>query len=320
MNKERSLSSAVPTRHRIIGLALAFAAGMILAIQARINGALGTDLGNGVVAAMISFVTGLVLLGVIAVCRPSVRHRFGQVRSALRDRRLVWWQLLGGISGAFLVLAQGVTVTAIGVATFTVAVVGGQLVSSLVVDRAGLGPAGKAPVTLHRAVGAAVALVAVLIATAGGLTGGAAAVALAVLPAVAGFGTAWQQAVNGRVGVVGGPVVATVINFAVGTIALIIATAVSLLVHGLPPALPAQPWLYLGGVIGVLFIGSAAMIVRWVGVLLLGMTSIAGQLTGAVLVELVAPTEAGLSSIKVVGCVLTLVGVLIAVRPRRRSR
>jgi transporter family-2 protein len=71
-------------------------------------------------------------------------------------------------------------------------------------------------------------------------------------------------------------------------------------------------------VIGVLFIASAALIVRWVGVLLLGMTSIAGQLTGAVVVELVAPTNAGLSLIKVLGCALTLIGVIIAVRPQRR--
>jgi transporter family-2 protein len=308
----------VPTRRKVVGLMLAFVAGGLVAIQARINGALGTSMGDGIVAALISFSTGLVLLGVIALCNPAVRHRFSQLRAALTDRRLVWWQLLGGFSGAFLVLSQGVTVTVIGVATFTVAAVGGQLISSLLVDRAGLGPAGRAPVTLNRAVGAGVALIAVLVASANGITGGLSVYALALLPALAGFGTAWQQAVNGRVGVAAGPVVATVINFVVGTAALIIAAAASVLIRGLPAALPHQPWLYLGGVIGVLFIASAALIVRWVGVLLLGMTSIAGQLTGAVVVELVAPTNAGLSLIKVLGCALTLIGVIIAVRPQRR--
>lgn len=314
------MTPAVPTRRRIIGLVLAFLAGALVAIQSRINGALGTRLHDGIVAALISFTTGLVLLAVAMLLSPVARQRLAQVRVALRERRLVWWQLLGGVSGAFLVLSQGVTVTAIGVAMFTVAVVGGQLVSSLLVDRAGLGPAGKAPVTPNRAIGAGVALIAVLVASAGGLSGGLGSYALALLPALAGFGLAWQQAVNGRVGVAGGPVVATSINFAVGTVALIIASGVSILLRGWPDRLPSQPVLYLGGVIGVIFIASAALIVRWVGVLLLGMTSIAGQLTGAVLVELVVPTDAGLSLIKILGCALTLVGVIIAVRPRRRAR
>ena len=311
------MSSGVPTRRRAIGMVLAFVAGSLVALQSRINGALGTKLGDGIVAALISFGSGLIILMIVLACSRAARGYLVQVRLALRDRRLVWWQLMGGLSGAFLVLSQGVAVTTIGVAMFTVAAVGGQLVSSLVVDRAGLGPAGRSPVTVNRALGAGIALVAVLVASAGGLSGGAAAYALALLPAIAGFGTAWQQAVNGRVGVIGGPVVAASINFVVGTDALIIAAAVSLFVRGLPERLPSSPWLYCGGAIGVIFIGSAAIIVRWVGVLLLGMTSIAGQLTGAVIIELVAPTSAGLNLIKVLGCALTLVGVVIAARPRR---
>lgn len=310
------MSSGVPTRRRVIGMVLAFVAGGLVALQSRINGALGTKLGNGIVAALISFGSGLIILMIVLACSRTARSRIAHVRLAIQDRRLVWWQLMGGLSGAFLVLSQGVAVTTIGVAMFTVAVVGGQLVSSLLVDRAGLGPAGRSPVTMNRAVGAAIALVAVLVASAGGLTGGVGAYALALLPAIAGFGTAWQQAVNGRVGVLGGPIVAASINFTVGTAALIIAAAVSLAVRGLPHQLPSSPWLYVGGAIGVIFIGSAAMVVRWVGVLLLGMTSIAGQLTGAVIIELVAPTSAGLNLIKVLGCGLTLIGVVIAARPR----
>lgn len=299
---------------------LAFVAGGLVALQSRINGGLGTKLGNGVVAAVISFGSGLIILIIVLACSRSTRRGIAHVRLGIRDRRLVWWQLLGGLSGAFLVLSQGVAVTTIGVAMFTVAAVGGQLVSSLVVDRAGLGPAGRSPVTMNRALGAGIALIAVLVASAGGFTGGPAAYALALLPAIAGFGTAWQQAVNGRVGVIGGPIVAASLNFLVGTAALIIAAAVSVLIRGLPHQLPSQPWLYCGGAIGVIFIGSAALIVRWVGVLLLGLTSIAGQLTGAVVIELVAPTSSGLNLIKVFGCALTLVGVLVAARPRRRDR
>lgn len=301
---------------RVLGLSLAFVTGMLVAVQSRINGALGTRLQNGLVAALISFGTGLILLALLLLANRKIRARLREVRTAVADRRLVWWQLLGGVSGAFLVTAQGVAVTTIGVATFTVAVVGGQLLSSLWVDRIGLGPAGRAMITRGRALGAAIALVAVVIASADGLGGGVGTYVLALLPAIAGFGMAWQQAVNGRVGVVGGPIVAASINFGVGTIALIVAAGISLLVRGLPAALPTDPWLYLGGAIGVVFISTAAVIVRWVGVLLLGLTAIAGQLVGAVLVELIVPTGAGLSVIDVVGCALTLVGVAVAALAR----
>lgn len=308
---------AVPARIRAVGLLAAFVGGGLVAIQSRINGALGTRLHNGLVAALISFGSGLVVLVIVLLAHRGTRSQLTAVRAAVRGRRLVWWQLLGGLSGAFVVTAQGVAVTVIGVATFTVALVGGQLLSSLWVDRIGLGPAGTAPITWGRAVGAAIALVAVVIASSGGLTGGWSSYVLALLPAIAGFGMAWQQAVNGRVGTVGGPVVAAFINFCVGTAALVVAAVVSLLISGPPAGLPGNPWLYLGGFLGVLYIGASALIVRWTGVLLLGLTAIAGQLVGSVVIEVVAPTGAGLTVVDLVGCVLTLVGVAVAALARR---
>jgi bacterial/archaeal transporter family-2 protein len=297
---------------RSLGLLLAFGTGCAVAAQSRINGELGTRVQNGAVAALISFGTGLVLLGLALLSNRGLRRRLAEVAGALRDQRLRPWQLLGGCAGAFFVVCQGVTVTTVGVATFTVAVVSGQLLSSLWVDRVGLGPAGVTPVTRNRAVGAMIAVLAVLLSAGNGLAGGWQAILFAVLPAAAGIGMAWQQAMNGRVGVVGGPVVAASVNFTVGTTALILVTSASVLVRGLPPGLPSEPWLYLGGAIGVLFIATAAVVVRWIGVLLLGLAATAGQLSGALLLDLLVPTGGGLSVPEVAGAALTLVGVGIA--------
>ena len=55
---------------------------------------------------------------------------------------------------------------------------------------------------------------------------------------------------------------------------------------------PTEPWLYVGGPIGIVFIALAAAIVRFTGVLLLGLATIAGQIVGAVLLDLVLPTAA----------------------------
>lgn len=314
-----------------LGVACGFGIGAGVAVQARINGALGARLHDGIAAAVISFGTGLVLLVIAFALSGRLRGGLAEVRAAVGDGRLRGWQLLGGLCGAFFVASQGLTVAAIGVTAFTVAVVAGQLVSSLVVDRLGLAPSGRTPVTPLRAAAAVIAVGAVFLAS-GGRSGAAPAglalpeslreapdVLLIALPALAGIGLAWQQAVNGRVGAVGGPAPATLINFAVGFAALCAVESVVLLtVSGLGP-LPTEPWLYLGGAIGVAFIGLGAVTVRWIGVLLLGLTSVAGQLVASVLLDLLVPGGPGLRSRAIVGCALVLLALVLAMRRPNRA-
>lgn len=296
-------------------------------MQARINGELGARVGDGIAAAVISFGTGLLLLAIAFAVSRRLRAGVGEVRRALRAGRLRGWHLLGGLCGAFFVACQGLTVAAIGVTAFTVAVVAGQLVSSLVVDRLGIGPAGRTPVTVFRSTGAGLALVAVLLAVVGrhgGVGGlsvpeafrGGPQILLIGLPLLAGFGVAWQQAVNGRVGAVGGPPSATLANFVTGTAALLLVEAALIAGNGWPTGFPAEPWYYLGGVIGVAFIALAVVVVRRIGVLLLGLTSVAGQLSMSLLLDVVVPAGPGLTASAVVGCVLTFVAVGSAARTR----
>ncbi|AYF74739.1 DMT family transporter [Nocardia yunnanensis] len=307
---------------RWLGLVFGASIGAAVATQARINGELGHRLGDGIAAATISFGSGLLILAVVFAASGRLRTGLGRVRSALKTGELRWWQLLGGLSGAYFVACQGLTVAAIGVTAFTVAAVAGQLVSSLVVDRLGWGPSGRTPVTVWRIGAAALGLVAVLLAVLGrDGTGSAtdhsgASWLLVALPLIAGLLVAWQQAVNGRVGVIGGSASATLANFATGTAALVVIEAAVLLHHGGMDRLPGEPWLYLGGLIGISFVALAVAVVRWIGVLLLGLTSVAGQLLASVVLDVVAPTGAGVSGLAVVGCLLTFVAVALAARSR----
>jgi transporter family-2 protein len=249
---------------------------------------------------------------------PALRGRLTDVVDALRIRRLMPWQVVGGACGAFLVSTQGLTIHIIGVALFTVAVVAGQTVGALVVDNLGLGPAGRRPVSTVRVVGAALAVVAVLISVSGriGDVGGISGSQwfLLLLPLVAGLVTTWQQAMNGVVAVVGSPGAATVINFVVGTAVLLAVVGVAGGVSGglsAPPAAgPADAWLYLGGPMGIAFIWLAARLVRTLGVLLLGLATVAGQILGALVIDLVANHP--LTWQTLVGAALTLVGVAVA--------
>ncbi|MFI7004000.1 DMT family transporter [Nocardia sp. NPDC050175] len=309
-----------------LGLGFGFCIGAGVAVQGRINGALGARLHDGIAAATISFGSGLLILGIAFAFSGRLRGGAAKVRKALSAGTLRPWHLLGGLCGAFFVACQGLTVAAIGVTAFTVAVVAGQLLSSLVVDRLGVAPSGRTPVTALRFGGASLGVLAVLIAGVGrsGAPAGALSVPdslrgaptalLIILPALAGIGLAWQQAVNGRVGEVGGSLSATLVNFCVGLVALVVIEGVVLVGSGLPDEFPTQPWLYLGGLIGVAFIALAAITVRWIGVLLLGLTSVAGQLLMSIALDIAAPTSAGLSVTAVVGSALTLVAVGVATR------
>ncbi|RKR88517.1 transporter family-2 protein [Micromonospora pisi] len=307
-----------PTARRAGAVGLAVVSGSAVAVQSRINGELGVRLHDGIAAAVISFGIGLVALVALAFGSSTGRRHLGVFRSALRDGSLRPWQCFGGACGAFMVANQGLTVGRLGVAIFTVAVVAGQSASSLVVDRAGIGPGGRQRVTATRLAGAALTVPAVFLAVGDG-PNDPAGLALALLPLLAGLGLAWQQAVNGRVRAASGSVLtATLVNFAVGLAALLVAFAVSLAVRGWPTgALPTEPWLYLGGPIGILFIAIAAALVRFTGVLLLGLATIAGQVVGAVVIDVAAPGGAsGPGPFTLLGAALTLAAVLVAARQK----
>ncbi|HEY3752727.1 MAG TPA: DMT family transporter [Pseudonocardiaceae bacterium] len=321
-------SDPVPAGSRqLAGVALAALSGLALATQSRINGQLAAALRDidphagaldGELAGLISTVLGLVLLALFVPAVPFGRRGLRRLGAALRTGRLRWWQCAGGLSGAVLVSTQGVTVTALGVAVFTVAVVAGLVLASLAVDRAGLGPQGPRPLSTRRTVGALLAVPAVGIAVANqfGHTG---LLLLAVLPLVAGAGTAWQQAMNGQVTAQSGDsMVASLVNFVVATTALVLVAIVPVAVLGLPSRLPGTWWLYLGGALGIVLIASAATSVRLVGVLVMGLSSVAGQLVGALVLEIVAPAgPPGSLLFPVVGTVLALVAVVVAGLARR---
>ncbi|MBR7744194.1 DMT family transporter [Phycicoccus sp. BSK3Z-2] len=289
--------------------------GALVAVQSQINGTLAGRLGEGLrsgaLAAVISFGSGLVVLAVVAALRPGVRRGFFAVPRLVRDGRLRWWQLVGGAAGALLVASQSITVGTIGVALFTVAVVAGQTSTAALVDHLGLGPSGRQAVTRGRLVGAVVTLVAVVVSVAGRLGGsggiGLAVALLALLPLVAGAGTSFQQAVNGRVSHETGPIAAALNNFTVGTTVLVLLLLAALLLPGRIDGLPGTWWLYLGGLVGVLFITAAAALVKVHGVLVLGLCTIAGQVVSSVLIDAALGEHLGVGTL--VGAALALVGV-----------
>jgi transporter family-2 protein len=304
-------------RRRTAGVALAVVGGVALAAQSRINGELAVRLHDAVAAATVSFGSGLLVLIVIVAVLPPARRGVSALRAALAVGRIRWWQLAGGTCGAFLVASQGLAVATLGVAVFIVALVAGQSISGLVVDRLGAAPGGARPVTVTRLAGAVLTVLAVLLAVADRLTHPG-TLGLAVLPLVAGSAIAWQQAVNGHVRMAAdSALVAGLVNFTVGTAVLLLAAAATWAFRGLPGRLPVDEWwLYAGGPLGIVFIALGAAVVRHTGVLLLGLGMIAGQITGALVVDLVAPpATGGPGGNTLAGAALTLLAVAVAALP-----
>jgi transporter family-2 protein len=300
-----------------LALGAAVGSGALVAVQARINAGLAEDLDDALLAALVSFGTGLVVVTAVVVSRAPARRAWSLVRG------VPWWTRIGGLGGASLVAVGAYEAPRIGVALLTVGLVAGQTSGGLLVDRAGLGPGGRHAVTGPRVAGAALCLIAVLVSALGKPTK-AATPALLALVVAAGFLIAAQQALNGRVrAVTGNAVVATLVNFLVGTTALVVVYVLVREIAGWRighwPGL-SQWWLYLGGPLGATFVAVAALIVRLLGVLRLGLAVIAGQLLGAILLDVTVPAaERGVAPATAVGAALTLLAIAVSGRAPRRS-
>jgi transporter family-2 protein len=309
-----------PRLPAVVALGGAVAIGMMTAVQARINGVLGVRLEDGVVAGLVSFLVGLVVLIVVIAAMPSGRAGVRRLVSGVRSRSIPFWMLLGGTCGALTVSTQGLVAGVLGVSLFTVGVVAGQTVHGLVLDRIGVGPAGVVAVTPGRVAGGALALAAVGVSLGGGVLASA-PLWLLLLPFLAGAGIAWQAAANGRLAQrVDSPLTATLMSFIAGTVVLLIAAAVAVTVDGPPQLLPIEPWLYLGGLLGFAYILLGAFLVAHTGVLLLGLGSVLGQLTTSIVIDLIWPLPAGPAPWQLVTMVVVAVASVVVALPRRPRR
>lgn len=269
----------------LAAIGFAVFAGVAGAAQSAVNATLGERVGSPLSAALISNLCGGLLLAVIITAVPAVRRGVGRIRRAPQP----WWIYCGGVFGALFLFTGALTVPLIGVALFTVGQVCGQTGGGLLADRAGLGPAGRRPVTGFRVLGTLLAVAAVIVAGVGRGFDGDAAWWLLPLVAVMGVGLAFQGAVNARLTTVAGqPFATSVVNFLAGTGAVLL-VFIPLRLTGVIAwnGLPSEPWLYIGGLMGPFVVVCSVLAINAVGVLRTGLGVLAGQLTGALALDLV---------------------------------
>jgi transporter family-2 protein len=288
-------SSGTLEKAKFSHIVITFIASVIITAQSSVNSELNTYTENPLITALINFTTGLIVLSVMMIFSRPIRQGFISIPRLVREGRLKRWQLFGGLSGAFFVASQSSLVQVIGVAIFTVAAVAGQTSAALLVDKAGIGPAGKQPVTLMRIGAAILGIVGVLVSVLGQDSTGQFAFGAVLISFAAGALVSTQPALNGQIANhTGQPAAATMVNFIVGFITLVVVYAIAQQVNPQSFNVPPMPWenpvIWLGGPFGVMFVLTASFMAKTLGVFLFTLTSVVGQLSGAILMDVLFPT------------------------------
>lgn len=293
MTGTHAKKSGIKASHIVI----TFIASVIITAQSSINSQLNVYTDYPLVTALINFATGLLMLGAMMLFSSPIRQGFLRIPSLVRAGTLRRWQLLGGLSGAFFVSTQSGLVQVVGVAIFTVSAVAGQTFAALLVDKFGIGPAGKQSVTMARVGAAILGILGVFVSVSGQGSASEFAFGAVLISFAAGALVATQPALNGQIAnFTGQPAAAAMVNFIVGFIVLSIAFGVKQQVAPQVIIVPPMPWenpvIWLGGPFGVIFVLTAAFMAKTLGVFLFTLTSVVGQLSGAILMDVVFPTAA----------------------------
>ncbi|MCK5835846.1 MAG: DMT family transporter [Desulfobacula sp.] len=132
---------------KLILLAIVLVAGMLLPLQAGLNGKMGRTIGDPVYAALISFIVGTLGLFFYAII---VQVDFASIRQATNIHWSVW---SAGLLGAFYVTAVIILTPRLGAAITFGLVVAGQLGMALFLDHFALLGMPVQPVSWQRITG-----------------------------------------------------------------------------------------------------------------------------------------------------------------------
>ena len=294
---------------------LAALSGILIALQARANGELSHQLGNGLEAALVSFGSGLIIIVLISFFNPSIKEGIRNLREAVQEKKIARWKLFAGMLGGTWVAVQTHIVPLIGVAIFSVASIAGQATASLIVDRIGLTGGGKKLLSKRRVAAALITILAVLLSVLDRLDASNLSKFAVFLGVITGALGGIQRAMNGEINEYSHQSFTTsLLNFIMGTTFLVVLLIVMILAKRIELVpLPSGPWwIYTGGVIGVIYIAFSSTIVQHLGVLNFTLFSVGGQLVGSLAIDVLYPTDGvQISAYLISGIVMTYLGVIV---------
>jgi bacterial/archaeal transporter family-2 protein len=276
-----------------LGVVLMALVGAQLAPQAPINREL-SRLTSGISAAFVNFALGLIL--VVLAC--AVAGNLGDLGGAWH---VPPGHLAGGLLGAGFVLTALFGVGSIGASGVAAAAVTGQLLASLALDATGALNLEQRPLSAGHLVGAAAVLAGTFLVVGGSVNGhvepssedpGAAHgidlrhhLGPTLMVIGGGVLLGFQHPLNGDLAGSIGDLPASVVNFTVGTTALLAALALSGQLPRLA-AIPRVPWYYLcGGVFGAVNATTALALVDRIGAGAVASAAVCGQMIASLALD-----------------------------------
>lgn len=300
----------------IVGLLLG---GVALANQSPINARLGAALKSPFRSSLVSFTVGFVFL--VAVFLVSGQH-------VTLTGQHPWWIWTPGIFGVVYLTSNILLFPKIGAIQAIVFPIVGQVLMGLMIDTFGWFAAKQLPMTLTKAGGAALLLFGVYVAVVWANRrelnrenaidkseeSALELNAWRIWGVITGAVSSAQQAIAGKLAVaLGSAIGAAIVSFGVGM--LIIFLVVLLRDKRLMPSqpVPSQPkWVYIGGILGSIFVVAMAVSVPVLGAGFAVMIGLIGALAGSMAVSHFgwwqSPRQA-VSWLKVIGIIVMAVGV-----------
>ena len=267
----------------VVAALLVFTGGLCSAFQSPTNATLSTYVGN-FQSATISFLGGVITL-VIAVALLG-NGDFTLITQAQ------WWQVIGGLYGAFMVLMITYTAPVLGIALTLTVNMFGQIVMGMIIDTFGLFMTDASPLSPLRVVGALAVGAGILLVYIGKnrqsniADNKAKAILVGTLMFLAGVGAAIQTPTNAALAAQIGKLEASTVSFAGGFLALLIFTLITYRGKLKPVrGVGIRPWMVLGGVYGAIVVFVNIVGVPYLGAALVVATAMFGSLTGALFID-----------------------------------
>jgi len=296
----------------VLWILLGILAGLVLPIQTLVNTRLRASTGTPFSSSMISFAVGTVTLLIVATAVTGGNYGIAQ---AFNEPLWIWF---GGLLGVVALTGNILLFPHLGAVQTVVLPIAGQVIMGLIVDHFGLFESPQSSLTAVRAIGAIIVLIGVIavVATPSAATSSEDSATALWLWRLAGFifgcFTASQSAINGHLGqVTGSPVSAALVSFAVGVTALVIVNIVLRWRPRIerPEGKPNPWWMWIGGVLGALFIFGNAALVPQIGTGLTVVAGLLGSMLGSLIIDRVS--GAPIKSRQVLGIALLLTGVVL---------
>jgi len=296
----------------VLWILLGILAGLVLPIQTLVNTRLRASTGTPFSSSMISFAVGTITLLIVATAVTGGDYGIAQ---AFDEPLWIWF---GGLLGVVALTGNILLFPHLGAVQTVVLPIAGQVIMGLIVDHFGLFESPQSSLTVVRAIGAIIVLLGVIavVATPSAATSNADSATALWLRRLAGFifgcFTASQSAINGHLGqVTGSPVSAALVSFAVGVTALVIINIVLRWRPRIerPEGKPNPWWMWIGGVLGALFIFGNAALVPQIGTGLTVVAGLLGSMLGSLIIDRVS--GAPIKSRQVLGIALLLTGVVL---------